>query len=321
MIYTHNLLHILSDATSRRLIWSMDSLPLNLPAPLARLLERAAPRAPAALALLFVALIAMAGARLFWTLFPAPATPPAPPPLLSGAPVALASQSLDPSGIAQAHLFGDFAAPPVANDGPKQVGDAPDTRLNLKLLGILAGDQQESRALIGTPDGKEEPYSIGQDVVTGAVLKEIYADRVILFRAGKPEALRLDKNKPSTAVASDDDKDDDDDSTVDGDDAQELADIRDKLLSDPSKASQYIRIQPSTSGGQMRGYRIYPGRDRSVFTAAGLRPGDLVTSVNGTSLDDPARALQMLGDLSQANNLTLQIERGGQQQTVNISLQ
>jgi general secretion pathway protein C len=73
-------------------------------------------------------------------------------------------------------------------------------------------------------------------------------------------------------------------------------------------------------GGQLKGYRVYPGKDRSAFTAAGLRPGDLVTSVNGVQLDDPAKALQMLGDLGQAGQVNLVVERGGQSQNISINL-
>jgi general secretion pathway protein C len=65
---------------------------------------------------------------------------------------------------------------------------------------------------------------------------------------------------------------------------------------------------------------VYPGRDRAAFTSAGLRPGDLVVSVNGVQLDDPAKALQMLGDLSQAGQVNLVVERGGQTQNISINL-
>jgi hypothetical protein len=35
-------------------------------------------------------------------------------------------------------------------------------------------------------------------------------------------------------------------------------------------------------GGKLRGFRVYPGRNRRHFQQAGLRPGDLVTAINGT---------------------------------------
>ena len=94
------------------------------------------------------------------------------------------------------------------------------------------------------------------------------------------------------------------------------------MLSNPSKAQDYIRVQPApdASGNGQLGYRIFPGRDQTVFKAAGLHPGDVVTSVNGVQLDDPAKSLQLLSDLSQANQVTLTVQRGGESQTVNVNL-
>jgi general secretion pathway protein C len=103
-------------------------------------------------------------------------------------------------------------------------------------------------------------------------------------------------------------------------DPAQLSEIRETVLSDPGKAQDFIRVVPASVGGQQRGYRIYPGRDRALFTAAGLRPGDLVTSVNGVELNDPARALQLLGDLSQATTLNVTVERGGQSQNITLSV-
>ena len=63
-----------------------------------------------------------------------------------------------------------------------------------------------------------------------------------------------------------------------------------------------------------------PGRNRTLFSEAGLRPGDLVTELNGVSLDNPTRAFQMLGDLSSATSLNVTILRGGQPQQLSVNL-
>jgi general secretion pathway protein C len=51
-----------------------------------------------------------------------------------------------------------------------------------------------------------------------------------------------------------------------------------------------------------------------------MHPGDVVTSINGVQLDDPAKSLQLLSDLSQASALSLVVQRGGETQTININL-
>ena len=291
---------------------------LRTPPALLRAYERHARSLPRVAEAVLVILLAHAAAILAWQLVPdAPGmawqapriAPPAP-----GAPGATQGPNIEL--IAGSHLFGEVtvASDPVLSE----LADAPDTRLDLTLLGILSATAERgSRALIGASNGEEKPFAIGDDVVRGVRLQAIFPDRVILARGSQLETLRLDKNAPSRAlpaVAS---------AAAEGaastDTGRMLSTIRQELLTDPSKASEYIRIQPASNGGQLRGYRIYPGRDRGAFNAVGLRPGDLVTQVNGIQLNDANTALQMLGQLSQASSVTVVVERGGQQQTVNVN--
>jgi general secretion pathway protein C len=274
--------------------------------------ERHGRRLPTLLSAILIFLIGWTLADLIWALVPMPEAArwrPAPAAPTAAAP---ASRGPDIVTITNARLFGAYQA-----SAPVDVSRAPDTNLSLTLLGILAGsNEDDSRALISTQNGEEAPYSIGQDVTPGVSLHAIFPDRVILSRSGAFETLRLDKEKPSTApelaAASP--------APGDGSPAQMLGQIREQILLDPSKAGEFIRVQPANIGGALKGYRIYPGRDRGVFTTFGLRPGDLVTAVNGIQLDDGQKALQTLNELKQASSVSLTIERGGQPQTVTLSL-
>lgn len=277
------------------------------------ILERGLAVAPsAASAVLAVALGAQL-AKLVWAFVPVPAwTPPPAVPQDQGS----AREPVNLSLIVGAHLFGRYEVPKTE----AAIAEAPDTRLNLKLLGILADTEAEgSRALIEGSGVEEKPYAIGDDLTRGVTLQAIFPDRVILSRAGQLETLRLEKDRPSTAADGRylEASTADDNSAVD---SAQLSRIRETLLADPSRAQQFIRVVPANVGGNQRGYRIYPGRDRSLFSAAGLRPGDLVTAVNGVELNDPARALQLLGELSQATTVNLTVERGGQQQNYTLSV-
>jgi general secretion pathway protein C len=274
---------------------------------------------PALAAAAFALLLGRVAADLMWALVPVPESARWQPP--PAAPAAGArSQAVDVNAIANAALFGRYLAPATTE---QSLLAAPETPLNLTLLGLLADDREEySRALIATQGGDERAYAIGDDVTRGVILQAIFPDRVILSRNGRLETLRLERDKPSTAggyapppVAAAAPAESPAPGTP-----QQLAHIRDEVLKDPAKAAEYVRVQPANVGGQLKGYRVYPGRDRSAFTAAGLRPGDLVTAVNGVQLDDPAKALQMLGDLSQAGQVNLVVERGGQSQNISINL-
>jgi general secretion pathway protein C len=279
--------------------------------------------APRLLSLALLGLIGLELARVTWLLVPAgPAwTPPAPS--------TTAVKQTDQGGfrldnLLGADLFGPYrpqAQPESAELNPE---DAPDTKLRLTLRGIVAAETAEdSRALIESNPKDLEPYSIGMAIPGGATLHAIYPDRVLLRRAGRLETLRLEKDEPSdpnAVVALPPTSRGSAANVLDYETAQKLSDIRSELLQDPTKASQYMRMQPARRNGQLVGYRIYPGRNRELFREVGLRPGDIITSVNGVELNNPSRSLQLLGDLSQANNIDLTVERAGNLQNYSVTL-
>jgi general secretion pathway protein C len=73
------------------------------------------------------------------------------------------------------------------------------------------------------------------------------------------------------------------------------------------------------ANGQQRGYRVYPGRNRQQFSKLGLLPGDLVTAINGTPLDDASRGMEVLQTMNSAANVTVTVERNGETVQVNIN--
>jgi general secretion pathway protein C len=90
------------------------------------------------------------------------------------------------------------------------------------------------------------------------------------------------------------------------------------MAQDPSAANELLRPQPVFAGGSLRGYRVYPGRNRAQFARLGLQPGDLVTAVNGAALDDPNRGLEILRGIGAGTAVTLSIDRNGQQQQLSV---
>lgn len=280
---------------------------------------------PVAATLLLTVMIGLQVSKLVWLLIPLPEPAPASAPAAPQPGNSTRARAQNINQLTSARLFGQFQREEAS---AATVADAPDTNLRLKLRGILATDDaKRSRALIEAANGELLSYAVGSDVPGGAKLHSIHPDRVLLSRGGRLETLRLEKDAPipdgsvvTTAAASSARGAGSAAQILGTDTAAKLTDIRNTLLEDPTKASNFLRLQPARVNGQMKGYRIYPGRDRDLFREAGLRPGDIVTAVNGISLDDPARGLQLLGDLSTASQINLQIERGGQAQSLSVTL-
>jgi general secretion pathway protein C len=81
-----------------------------------------------------------------------------------------------------------------------------------------------------------------------------------------------------------------------------------------------IRPQPFMPDGQLKGYRIYPGPNRDQFTALGLRPGDLVTEINGVTLDNPAQGMEVFRSLGEAAQVSITVERDGQPTVLSLNM-
>ncbi|MDJ0927314.1 MAG: type II secretion system protein GspC [Gammaproteobacteria bacterium] len=276
-----------------------------------QLLARASERLPFWISLLLVVMISWYLARLVWAVFPPPASLEwTPPPATGGAAVRNTGQpSTDYGALVAAHLFGEATADPepVVED----VVDAPDTRLNLELRAtVSAVDAQYAHAIIADGSKNEQVYFLRDSVPGGATLHQVHTDRVILNRGGVLEALRLPREFSDAGT------------TVNRAPQQRRMSgqptVREVVQQNAATFTDIVRPQPFMPNGQLKGYRVYPGRNRQQFAAFGLRPGDLVTEVNGIALNNPAQGMEIFRSLGGSTQVTLTLERNGQSQVVTL---
>jgi len=103
-------------------------------------------------------------------------------------------------------------------------------------------------------------------------------------------------------------------------DIQILDRMKKLIEKDPGVIGDVMRPQPVFAEGKQRGYRVYPGRNRAAFARLGLRPGDLVTSINGTPLDDPARGNEIFRTLGSSAEARVTVMRSGRQQELTLNM-
>lgn len=205
------------------------------------------------------------------------------------------------------------------------VEEAPDTRLRLELVGVLATGQGAGSAIIVAGGGPAELYHVGATIGDNlATLHQVHKDRVILRREGRYETLRLpraeDPRVRATATESR--------ATATPDAATETAPpapvtarlSRSRWLENPERVMDALRAQPVVRNGNLFGIRVSPTRNQREFQRAGLRDGDIITSVEGQSIrtiDNPQQLLSRIGDAEQVN---IVIERGGQTLPLTVEL-
>ncbi|WP_026331418.1 type II secretion system protein N [Thioalkalivibrio sp. ALE11] len=287
-------------------------------------------RLPGLLNLGLVVALAWMTAGLMWlalapeaSLPPAdPAAAPATPP--SSADTSGATDADRTSGFARSARHEPFGRPESA--APPPIEQAPETRLQLELKGVLADGHGDGTAFIAAGGGDIELYRPGDTIGDQlATLDQVHPDRVVLVRDGRHEILRLPGGEdlritsasadatergqpvsrapePSTAPAT----------GADG----RLS--RDRWLEDPERVMEVVRARPVIRQGEVAGVEVRPTRNRRDFERTGLQPGDIITSVNGRGIGTIEDPESLLADLQGARQVNVTVERDGQTRSLSI---
>lgn len=226
-----------------------------------------------------------------------PATQPVAPPV--------SQQTVDIPSILRANLFGQPPAP---------VGlDAPVTTMGLNLTIVFAGkDEKSGWATIGTSPTDLRVYQVGDALPGGVTLHAVYEDRVLVNRSGTIEAVLLPKRlglatppPPLPTVANP---------------AASVARVQQLVQNNPGLINQVIQRQAVFENGRLRGMRVNPGPNAQAFAKLGLRPQDIITAVNGTTLDDQTRSNEIFNTLSNSAVARVTVLRSGREQELTLNL-
>jgi general secretion pathway protein C len=296
-------------------------------------------RLPVFATLLAIVLLTHSMASLTWKVVPVPQVEDSPAgasqtaSIASGGNVPSTDQPVART-IQQWHLFGEFVKEAPKPKPQLDVAKAPETRLNLKLRGVFSSDDKElARAIIADAKGHDDSYAIGDQVPGGAVLNDIFPDKVILERNGQLETLKLPEESQEGVVTAQSLRSrppipsrapvrgSAPINTTTSSTQEILRHYQNALVNDPQSLMGLVRVQPYSKNGKLEGYRIRPGKDRRLLSKFGLRSGDVVKSVNGVPLDNPIKALEIMKQLSTASSVTLEVERNGTPRSFTFSLQ
>lgn len=279
---------------------------------------------------LVVVYIAYLLAQFTWNIVPSEHVPA---PFTHGvdSPSKASKSHFDIAKFSSLNLFGEFSAQEKPEKLP-EVQEAPETRLNLTLSGVVASSEPENAAAIIEKSGQQETYGIGEQIKgTRAQLVQVHADRVILKQSGRMETLMLegiDYNQKSTGAGLSpqniksrlpseqkkliNTKVGSVDKRNDRQLTQAVSQLKSDIADDPGKINDYLKISPKREQGKVIGYRLMPGRTPEFFNNAGLKAGDVAKQMNGLELSNPVEAAQALKLLKEASDITLLVERNGE---------
>jgi len=239
-------------------------------------------------AVLLVLASSYAFARITWLFIsPASALPPLAAPAVGD--MRAVSQgrereAADIRTIKRWALFGDEPRQQARPQQPQEI-KAPETKLNLALLGVFVAENAEnSSAIVGEARGRGEAkrYGIGDRLPGTATLEGVFPDRILLRRNGRAETLTFSKESMSGISVSG--------ATDDG-------------ASDRSTRESVRR--PSLDGKLQRG-RPVSASSRPAVTALGKAPPDPAQlGVGGNGLAGELQNNPLLSGLQNQTEATI----------------
>ncbi len=282
-----------------------------------------------ALAMVFIFIwLCRSLAQLVWVVFPPPSSPPAPIAPISPASSAAGGESIDIVALQETHLFGEYdpvlAAQQQEEKKPVIVDEEVNkiTKLNLKLQGVInSSDPQKASAIIGETNN-QKLYRIGEEIsgVSGKVTLHRVEDlRVILDNNGEKEALWLygeDGKKFATGTYTPPARS----RPVRPPSDKKQVTVKKEDVFQVKSISDVVRFMVATEEGRMIGYKVRPGRKRELFDQVGLKNDDIVVSVNGIEVNEPAKVREVYQALKTATEANLEVLRDGSTQYIEIRL-
>lgn len=286
------------------------------------------------LMLISVTLLVWVLAKAFWLVF----IPPTPPQVT---PVALQPVK-NQQDFTGSQL--DFFVTAVSNENNNQSQPIPPP--DVKVVGVTLAYPETFSYAILVVNNKARSYKIN-DVLDGSPYKlvQVKRDAVILadvngkevtidfgqkFELDQSEAIRANSqiNTSPSAVISNIPQ-------VNGDDvlAQQQYEQPQPLAEQPSSPSNALgeavtelQENPTDYFNRMgvmptdNGYQVTEGASSGIKNRLGLQPGDRVISVNGQSVGkNPAQDAQLLQQVQQSGQASIQVQRGEQVITINHS--
>lgn len=257
------------------------------------------PNVYSAAELVLIVALAVQGARLVWTV----ATPVTPVGDWRPATTALPGSAYD--------LLTGFD-PFFRLSG--EAGSGQVTSLRLTLYGTRVDEAMgRGSAIVAGPDGIQKSVAIGEEIVPGVKLKSVAFDHVTLDRGGAAEDLFLDQSGQVAPATP---------GPLPGSPALPAIGVPAAAAAavSGSQLRGEIGFVPRLEGGRISGLVVHPQGSGAVFGQAGLREGDVVTSIGGRPVGGPGDLDRVAAEFAGGGNVPIVVERGTRTLPLSIPL-
>lgn len=195
---------------------------------------------------------------------------------------------------------GDSSEPAPVDIVPQQAQPAPPPAAamaappqtdasQLRLFGVMGAG-----AVLGFADGSQRYVPIGRDVLPGLRLVRVEVRHAVLQSAGGEIRLGFDGVAAAPAAPP----------------GQAATAPTGEAALREETTRYRLGLAPRTQSGRVTGFAVRPGADLPALARAGIRPGDVIVSVNGSTFDEE-RMLELAWQLANSTRAEFEVERGG----------
>ncbi|MBI4822513.1 MAG: hypothetical protein HY791_40005 [Deltaproteobacteria bacterium] len=92
------------------------------------------------------------------------------------------------------------------------------------------------------------------------------------------------------------------------------------VLGNLSVVATQARIVPSFQNGKPNGFKLFSIRPGSLYSKIGVMNGDVIQNINGYEMSSPDKALEIYSKLKDAQNVTVDLIRGGKTKTLTFNI-
>ena len=191
------------------------------------------------------------------------------------------------------------------------------------LVGTVSGG--DSPLAILSSAGETSTYRLNEELPDGGTLTIVERKRVELrYPDGQTQILELPQDTPlPTSVAKPQSRPQPQRQESSDQDVESLgenrwlipATVAEDARSNIGNLLTQAQAVPYLEGDQTTGFLIRMIQSGSLIAKLGLEKGDILREVNGVSLNSPEKALQVFGQLRQAKQISISLERRGKAMT------